>query len=987
MLDPLDYENRPYISALETKRRRAFRVLTIESLIVHTWRTFFWCLMFGGLWMLSVPSFFGTIANVASTVIFFGGLAYLIKNDILKFRLPDKKGLDHRIEKYSRMPQGQIALIEDKLANPKKHDTRDLWSAAQYKSLVSFKSLKAPRLKSLLSREDPSALRYIAVLLFISGFMVSGPLWKEKIYNGLIPFSPSYAVSQGKATNIWIKPPDYTQIPQMHFSGYGKHEEILEIPEGSEIRIRMHSAFGEYFAPYLRNGDTTEKLTHLGDGLFGIETAIRPGESLRISQGFIPRASWSYTYIKDLPPTIKSDISPASTKDKDVVVIEDELPPLPFEEETKEGKSAPSLSEETSESKEEEIAEVTDEQRYEILENDQIRFPLIVQDDYGVKELRMTMDIDEMVIEKPLGEKTEETRLVMSQPNTEFKITPIYNMTWHTWAGLPVTFTYEAIDHKGQIAKTEKIHLVLPEREFEHPMAKSLIAMRKRVAWDYKNSFAEIAQNLETLLSAHDYMQDDPVIYLAIKIASARLFYNDDKSEKIRIEAAKDVINLLWYTALALEDGDITLAMRELQDAQRALENVMRDPNASDEEIQELMDNLNEKMANYFREMQREMQKRMENGEDFPTFSAEDYGDIISPDTLSKMMDEIQQALREGDQQKAQELMSQMQRMMEMMDPSNGMQLPSDMQMMQQGVNELQELIERQEALLEQTEQQAELQKRLGQPSTSQNRQYRQDNQNTVTPRSLPTLEKMLKDFGMDTLPPPPENKDDNPKSQSQSAQEKPEEQAGDEQTDEETAQGNNGQKTDQAQSGSSSEQGEQGQKQADTPDNRKGQGELDTTQNKAEQDALRYVLGQLMMDAAEKLDEIPEKMGMAEQEMRQSADALGENDPIGSGPHQEKAIEYLKDAQEELAQQFRQRMKQMVGIGMSGSRQKYDPLGRRYDDDEENGRGVDSRVEVPDELEKKRVDEIINELRERSGDRSRPQEELEYLRRLLRQF
>ena len=73
----------------------------------------------------------------------------------------------------------------------------------------------------------------------------------------------------------------------------------------------------------------------------------------------------------------------------------------------------------------------------------------------------------------------------------------------------------------------------------------------------------------------------------------------------------------------------------------------------------------------------------------------------------------------------------------------------------------------------------------------------------------------------------------------------------------------------------------------------------------------------------------------------------------------------------------------------MSGTGQKYDPLGRRYDDDEDdpNGRGVDSQVEVPDEVQKKRVDEIIKMLRDRSGDRSRSQEELEYFRRLLRQF
>ena len=79
--------------------------------------------------------------------------------------------------------------------------------------------------------------------------------------------------------------------------------------------------------------------------------------------------------------------------------------------------------------------------------------------------------------------------------------------------------------------------------------------------------------------------------------------------------------------------------------------------------------------------------------------------------------------------------------------------------------------------------------------------------------------------------------------------------------------------------------------------------------------------------------------------------------------------------------------MQQMIGVGMSGSSQKYDPLGRRYGDENEDGRGVDSKVEVPDELDKKRVDEIIKMLRDRSGDRSRSREELEYFRRLLRQF
>ena len=43
--------------------------------------------------------------------------------------------------------------------------------------------------------------------------------------------------------------------------------------------------------------------------------------------------------------------------------------------------------------------------------------------------------------------------------------------------------------------------------------------------------------------------------------------------------------------------------------------------------------------------------------------------------------------------------------------------------------------------------------------------------------------------------------------------------------------------------------------------------------------------------------------------------------------------------------------------------------------------------VKIPDEAERKRVQEIMKTLREKSGDRQRPEYELDYLRRLMRQF
>ena len=893
MLDPLDFENRPFLDTLGSKRRRAFFVLSAENLVLYGWRLFFWILLFCGLWMLEIPRFFGEIISFFIAVVFIAGLITLIRRDLLSYRMPTQKDIDKALEKKSEMPQGHISVLDDSLANPKKRETRTLWDFGQKAVLHSFNSLKTPHLRGLLTREDPSALRYLAVLIFISGILVSGVQWKQRIFDGLFPITPSYIIAQGQQTNLWVTPPDYTQVPEIHLRGYGTYSETLLIPEDSTVRVRVHNMLGSWFPPTFYNGDEGVGMTYLGEGLYDHETTIADDDTISISQGILPRAKWTYLFVKDMLPFIYLDTPKRKEQDQKVENLLEQ--PEPKKEQEEEEPKKP----------------------YEVLSNSQLRFPLVVKDDYGVKELHLTMNIDEMVEEadRPLGEMASDIRLVMSQPGVDFKISPIYDMTWHTWAGLPVTFEYEVFDHKGQTAKLEKINVILPERTFEHPMAKALISIRKRLAWEYRDDFVLHAQNLEMLLGAPDYFQNNPIIFLAIRSAASRLFYVNRKPQEHRTEAAKEVIKLLWHTAIAIEEGNLSLAMRELRDAQRVLENAMRDPNATQDEIDSLMENLREKMSNYFAEMQREIQKRMANGEDFPQMAPEDFGQMISPNTFQQMMEDIEKALREGDQQKAQELMSQMQRLMEMMDPSLMPQMPMDMQVMQEGVNELQELIERQEKLLGQTEEQARTKRLL-------------DGRKQVNPRSSPTIDDMLKDFGIDALPPAPEP-----------------------------------------------------EQQTDTGDLK-----VDTLPNKTEQEALRYILGQLMLDVAEHVEDIPESMGKAEQEMRGSSGALELNDPDTSIPHQEKAIEYLKESQQQLQQQFQQRMQQMVGMMPSGG-QRYDPLGRPYGEGDEDGQAHGSRVKVPDEAEKKRVDEILRTLRERSGDRSRPDEELDYFRRLLRQF
>ena len=163
----------------------------------------------------------------------------------------------------------------------------------------------------------------------------------------------------------------------------------------------------------------------------------------------------------------------------------------------------------------------------------------------------------------------------------------------------------------------------------------------------------------------------------------------------------------------------------------------------------------------------------------------------------------------------------------------------------------------------------------------------------------------------------------------------------------------------------------------------------IKTEENVAEQEALRVILGQLMLDADQKLDKIPENMGLAEQAMRLSSQELEANRPDLSVPYQDEAIEHLKEAQEQMQQQLQQRMQQMLGFSFARPAPgRMDPLGRPYgQNSDENGPPLGSQVEVPDEAEKKWVQDILNELRRRAGQRDRPQEELEYYRRLLKRF
>ena len=118
---------------------------------------------------------------------------------------------------------------------------------------------------------------------------------------------------------------------------------------------------------------------------------------------------------------------------------------------------------------------------------------------------------------------------------------------------------------------------------------------------------------------------------------------------------------------------------------------------------------------------------------------------------------------------------------------------------------------------------------------------------------------------------------------------------------------------------------------------------------------------------------------------------ALGEGNSDRAVDGQGRALDAMRKGAQSLAQQLQQQMGQgQPGQGQPGrigparAQQDTDPLGRPL-----RGRdyGDDTTVKVPGEIDAQRARRILEELRRRFGEAFRPQLELDYIERLLKDY
>ena len=398
------------------------------------------------------------------------------------------------------------------------------------------------------------------------------------------------------------------------------------------------------------------------------------------------------------------------------------------------------------------------------------------------------------------------------------------------------------------------------------------------------------------------------------------------KAVRTRIATAHDddtlrsAVDFMWEVALGIEDGDLSLAERRLRDAREKLAEALEN-GASSEEIDKLMQELREAMQEY-------MQALAEQMKNMPPMSQEEMQaqnfQEIRPQDLQKMLDRIEDLAKSGSKEAAQQLLSELQQMMDnlqAMRPGQQRQGQGQQNPMQEQMNKLGEMLQRQQQLRDQTYD-------LGR------QMYRQQQQGQ----------------------------------QGQQGQQQGQQQPG------ENQEGQQGQQGQQPGGEMTAEQMQELMKQL-----QQQQGQL-----QSELDAMRQELEGLGMKPSEDFGEAGEEMGNAE-------GSLGEGRDGEAFGHQGKALEALRRGAQSMMQQMQQAMQQgqqpgqgQMGQGFGGrqmNQSSRDPLGRQR-----NSQGPDfgQDVGIPDEIDTQRARRILDQIRKRLGNQLSPQQERDYLERLL---
>jgi uncharacterized protein (TIGR02302 family) len=776
----------------------------------------------------------------------FVALALAALFPLLWFRWPSRQQALNRLDRGTGIRHRPATALTDTLVM-QDPVALALWQAQRERTLASIKRIRAGLPSPRLAIHDPWALRALIVVMMVAAYIAAGDERRMRVA-AAFDWNGVLAAANVRV-DAWVTPPLYTGKPPIILSAANKE---AAIPAAGPLAVPTGSTL------IVRSSGGTLDVVAGGGVSEAVPAEQAPkgtnekhfaitGDGTVHVRAPSGQPQWRFSAIPDRAPTI------ALAKDPE-----------------RQARGSLQLS-------------------YKI------------EDDYGVTEARALFAVRRAGAAKgadprPLFDPPQ-LSLVLPNARTRNGVgQTVKDLSEDPYAGADVTLTLTAKDEAGNEGRSEPFNMRLPERLFTKPLARALIEQRRILALD-ANQNGQVYDGLEAMMIAPELFMPETGQYLGLHSAARQL-------ETARTDdAMREVVASLWALAVTIEDGNITDVDKALRAAQEALKQAL-ERGASDEEIKKLTQDLRAALDNFMRQLA----EQLRNNPQQLARPLDPNTRVMRQQDLNSMIERMERLSRSGDKAAAKQLLEQLQQMLENLQMAQpGQSGDGDME---QALNELGDMIRKQQQLRDKTFKQGQDSRRDRQRGKQgdQSMSDLQQDQQGLRDR-LRKLQDELAKRGM--------------------------------------GQGQRGEK------------GQQGQKGQDG----------DPQQGDGGEDGL----------------------GEADNAMGDAGGKLGEGNADGAVDSQGKALDAMRKGAQSLAEAMQQGdgEGQSDGPGNRAGRQQSggnqsDPLGRPL-----HGRefGDDLTVKIPGEIDVQRVRRILEELRRRLADPQRPQIELDYIERLLKDY
>ncbi len=597
-----------------------------------------------GLWRLTTaPVRFVILAAFGAAVLWF------LWRGIRRFTVPTRAAAFSRVEQATGVLHRPATAFTDRLASrPDDPMGQALWDAHRKRVLAALERLRAGIPEPRLAVRDPFAVRFLVLLLFVVGFVIAGP---ERIAR----LGEAFRGGESTAATIaridaWVTPPTYTGRPPIFLTGDAAKPPgtAYSVPTGSVVTVRT---------------DGTRDLAVLsGDG-----AAREPVNPVEATKAPVAR---------DAVPPLEHQVTLAAATD---VVVEKSGHEITGWHFVVEPDNAPQIA-------------LVNQPRTE--PSGALGLTYSLKDDYGVvSAFGVIAPIEDPTTgnARPLFEAPSLPLALPQLRTRDGNGDTIRDLTSHPWAGAKVKLTLVATDEAKQEGRSAPIEMVLPSRQFTDPLARAVVEQRAKLALD-ANSADRVADAIDALTIAPEKTIDNIGNYLALRTAYfgiVRAHSDDD---------LRAMVDYLWTVALGIEDGDLSLVAQSLRDAQEALRKALEN-NASDEEIKRLTENLRRAMQEFLQALAREAQRNPQTANQMPNPNTQ----TLRSQDLERMLDRIEDLARTGARDAARQMLSQLQNMLENLQAGRPMMNGQQNNQMMESLNQLGDMIRKQEELMNQT--------------------------------------------------------------------------------------------------------------------------------------------------------------------------------------------------------------------------------------------------------------------------------------------